>query len=95
MNKKTNKQLALQEEQTLLSRERTMQQYMTTGLAFIGVGLIVVKFFIEYIYITIGIILIFIGFWQLWQAYRRFKKYRKVIKMIRKKEKDIGLEVGE
>ncbi|MEM2954484.1 MAG: DUF202 domain-containing protein, partial [Candidatus Nanoarchaeia archaeon] len=79
MNKKTmpnhwTAQLLLMEEQTLLSRERTMQQYIATGLAFITVGLLVLKFF-EKPYVVLGIFLILIGFWQLWQAYLRFKHY--------------------
>ena len=36
--------LLLMEEQTLLSRERTMHSYMQTGLAFTSVGLAVMKF---------------------------------------------------
>ena len=94
-NKKFNRQIALEEEQTLLSRERTMQQYMTTGLAFIGAGLIVIKFFTGDIYTFIGALLIVIGFWQLWQSYRRFERYRKIVRKIRKKEKKLGLEIGE
>ncbi len=87
--------LLLLEEQTVLSRERTMQQYMTTGLSFIGVGLVVVRFFTGPAYLFIGSALIAIGFWQIWEAYHRFKKYRRIARKIRRKEKRYGLEVGE
>lgn len=36
--------IILAEEQTLLSRERTMHSYMQTGLTFTSVGLVIVKF---------------------------------------------------
>jgi len=90
-----NKHLLLLEEQTMLSRERTMQQYMATGLSFIGVGLIVLKLFIGQVYVIVASALIAIGFWQIYQAYLRFKKYRGIVRKIRKREKRLGLEIGE
>ena len=44
MEKDEDIKLLLAEEQTLLSRERTMHSYMQTGLAFTSVGLVVMKF---------------------------------------------------
>jgi uncharacterized membrane protein YidH (DUF202 family) len=90
-----HKQLIMLEEQTVLSRERTMQQYINTGLAFIGLGLIVTRFFSEGAYQGVGAILIILGFWQIYAAYTRFQKYRKVARKLRKEEKKFGLEVGE
>jgi len=90
-----SRQLVLLEEQTILSRERTMQQYMTTGLAFIGAGLIVMRLFMGDIYTLIGGVLIAIGFWQIYQAYLRFKRYRSMARKLRRKEKKLGLDVGE
>ena len=90
-----SKHLLLLEEQTMLSRERTMQQYMATGLSFIGVGLIVLKLFIGQVYVIVASALIAIGFWQIYQAYLRFKKYRGIVRKIRKREKRLGLEIGE
>ena len=91
-----NRQLILLEEQTILSRERTMQQYMSTGLAFIALGLVVVQLLKDIPYNTyIGGLLILIGFWQVWQAYLRHKRYRKIARRLRHREKGLGLEVGE
>jgi len=92
---KEHKQTILLEEQTILSRERTMQTYMSTGLAFIGVGLVVMRFFTEEIYIFIGTVLILTGFWQIYQAYSRFLKYRQIVRKIRREEKKLGYEIGE
>ena len=72
-----------------------MQQYMATGLSFIGVGLIVLKLFGGQIYVAIATALIIIGFWQIWQAWLRFKKYRGLARKLRRKEKRLGLEIGE
>jgi uncharacterized membrane protein YidH (DUF202 family) len=92
-NKRT---LILLEEQTILSRERTMQQYMSTGLAFIALGVVIVQLLVKVPYNTyIGLGLVAIGFWQVWQAYLRHKRYRKLARKLRHKEKGLGLEVGE
>jgi len=89
------RQLILLEEQTILSRERTMQQYMSTGLAFIALGLVVIQLLIGDTYMVIGAALVGIGFWQIYQAYTRFKRYRGLVRKLRKKERKLGLEVGE
>jgi uncharacterized membrane protein YidH (DUF202 family) len=88
--------LILLEEQTILSRERTMQQYMSTGLAFIALGLVAIQLLGKVPYnIYLGGILILIGLWQVWQAYLRHKRYRKLARKLRYREKKLGLEVGE
>jgi len=88
--------LILLEEQTILSRERTMQQYMSTGLAFIALGLVVIQLLGKVPYnVYLGGILVLIGLWQVWQAYLRHKRYRKLARKLRQKEKGLGLEVGE
>jgi len=93
---KTNRQLILLEEQTILSRERTMQQYMSTGLAFIALGLVAIQLLGKVPYnVYLGCILILIGLWQVWQAYLRHKRYRKLARKLRLREKGLGLEVGE
>ena len=46
--------LLLLEEQTLLSRERTMHSYMQTGLAFTSVGLLIIKFLAGFFYSVWG-----------------------------------------
>lgn len=88
------RELVLLEEQTMLSRERTMQQYIATGAAFIGLGLLVLKF-LEPIWVILGIALLGIGLVQVYTAYVRFEKYRKIARKLRKKEKRLHLEVGE
>jgi uncharacterized membrane protein YidH (DUF202 family) len=90
-----SRQLILLEEQTILSRERTMQQYITTGLAFIGVGLLVARFFLGLVYAVLSAALIGIGFWQIYTAYKRFKRYQYLARKLRKKERRLGMEIGE
>ena len=53
--------LLLAEEQTLLSRERTMHSYMQTGLAFTSVGLLIMKFLPGIFYFCIGALFIILG----------------------------------
>ena len=90
-----SRQLILLEEQTILSRERTMQQYIATGLAFIGVALVVARFFIGPLYSLLSAALIGVGLWQIYVAYRRFKRYQYLAKKLRKKERKLGMEIGE
>lgn len=92
-NKRT---LILLEEQTILSRERTMQQYMSTGLAFIALGLVVIQLLGKVPYnVALGVVLVLIGLWQVWQAYLRHKRYRRLARKLRHRERSLGLEVGE
>ncbi|MGD0236668.1 MAG: DUF202 domain-containing protein [Syntrophorhabdales bacterium] len=44
MDKNGDIMILLAEEQTFLSRERTMHSYMQTGLAFSSVGLLIMKY---------------------------------------------------
>jgi uncharacterized membrane protein YidH (DUF202 family) len=47
--------ILLAEEQTFLSRERTMHSYMQTGLAFCSVGLLIMKFITGAFYFCAGV----------------------------------------
>ncbi|MBI4895298.1 MAG: DUF202 domain-containing protein [Candidatus Aenigmarchaeota archaeon] len=83
-NGKNSRNILFSEEQTLLSRERTMHSYIQTGLTTIGVGLIMLKFFVEFY--LIGILLTFVGFATVAYAINRWVGYRKTVKIIRGKE---------
>lgn len=93
MVKKPERLLLLAEEQTMLSRERTMHSYMQTGLAFISIGLLVVKFLEGPEYLMVGSFLVLIGFLQLSEAFRRFRRYRQDVRELRRKEKKLGIEI--
>jgi len=93
MPKKTDRLLLLSEEQTILSRERTMHAYMQTGLAFISVGVIILQVIQGSSYMMLGGFLILVGFLQLAEAFRRYMKYRHDIRELRRKEKRYGIEI--
>ncbi|NOR85511.1 DUF202 domain-containing protein [archaeon] len=82
---------ALAEEQTLLAKQRTMMASMRTGLGFIGVGLVVVKFWTGLLYQLVAAILIIIGFTEIYGAKRKMLKYEKRLHNLRKaiRAKDI------
>ena len=88
-------QLLLEEEQTILSRERTMHSYMQTGLGFIGAGLLAIKFLDGILYATVGVILCLFGVYLLIEAMHRFTRYRKMAHKLRKLEKANRLDIGE
>lgn len=93
MPKNTARALLLVEEQTLLSRERTMHSYMQTGLAFISIGLLIVKFLEGSAFLMFGSFLALVGILQLAEAFRRFRAYRREVRRLRAKEKRLGLEI--
>jgi uncharacterized membrane protein YidH (DUF202 family) len=86
--------ILLAEEQTLLSRERTMHSYMQTGLAFTSVGLVVIKFLGGFLYVCAGIMLMILGGALILEAARRYVRFRRAIRALRKKEAELGYEVG-
>jgi uncharacterized membrane protein YidH (DUF202 family) len=86
--------ILLAEEQTLLSRERTMHSYMQTGLAFTSVGLVVIKLLGGLLFFYTGIMLMILGGALILEAARRYVRFRKAIRALRKKEAELGYEVG-
>ena len=86
--------LLLMEEQTLLSRERTMHSYMQTGLAFTSVGLIIMKFLSGLVYFCTGVFFIILGFLLIGESARRYAHFRKAIRKVREKETKLGSEIG-
>ncbi len=73
----------LAEEQVLLAKERTMLSSMRTGLAFIGVGLVVAKFWADLIFQSIAAILIFLGFAEIYRAKGKLREYKKRLRNLR------------
>ena len=86
--------LLLAEEQTLLSRERTMHSYMQTGLAFTSVGLLILKFLGGIFYVCIAFFFIILGGLLIIEAGKRYSRFRKAIRRLRQKEAKLGYEIG-
>jgi uncharacterized membrane protein YidH (DUF202 family) len=86
--------ILLAEEQTLLSRERTMHSYMQTGLAFTSVGLVIIKFLGEIFYTCAGVFFMILGCLLIVESGRRYVRFRKAIRALRRKEAELGYEIG-
>lgn len=72
MQKKMSKLEIYQEQQVLLSKERTILSFMRTGLAFITAGIVIAGFFETFISAQIvGYSLTFIGFVEVFESIRR------------------------
>lgn len=85
MPKKEDKTILLREEEVLLSKERTILSFMQTGLAAIGIGIILVKLF-EQIYFQIaGFILILVGIVEAYESGRRLRVKQKEMDIIKKR----------
>ena len=86
--------LLLMEEQTLLSRERTMHSYMQPGLAFTSVGLFIMKFLSGLFYFCVGLVFIILGVLLIAESVRRYMNFRDAIRKVREKETKLGSEIG-
>ena len=85
MEKREDKTTLLREEEVLLAKERTILAFMQTGLASIGVGIVLVKLFSEVPFQVAGFILIIIGIVESYESGRRLRKKQKEMEMLKKK----------
>jgi len=74
----------LQKEQLVLAKERTILSFMQIGLTSIGVGVIIVKFFDDFIFRTIGYLLIIVGGFEAFESTRRLRKKQKEMEELKK-----------
>lgn len=85
--KRKDKKLLIAEEEVLLSKERTILQFMSTALAFIGVGIIIVKIFNDSMFQLIGYLIIAVGFVEIGESMRRLRGKQKIMKRLEKQTK--------
>ena len=72
MPKKLTKIEIYEEQQLLLSKERTILSFMRTGLAFVTAGIVIAGFFQDLkIAQVIGYVLVVIGFIEVFESIRR------------------------
>jgi len=74
----------LQKEQLVLAKERTILAFMQIGLTSIGVGVIIAKFFDDFIFRTIGYLLIIVGGLEAYESTRRLRKKQKEMEELKK-----------
>jgi uncharacterized membrane protein YidH (DUF202 family) len=90
MPKRKSKIEIFQEEQLVLSKQRTILSFMRTGLAFVTAGIIVAGFFQSFEPAQIvGYILVGIGFVEVFESIRRLIQKQKEYKYIKNKLKSI------
>jgi len=85
MEKKEDKSILLKEEEVILAKERTILAFMQTGLASIGVGVVLVKLFTEWPFQIAGFILIMIGIVESYESGRRLRKKQKEMEILKRK----------
>lgn len=75
-----------EEQQLLLSKERTILSFMRTGLAFVTAGIVIAGFFREFQSAQIaGYCLVFIGFIEVFESIRRLLVKQKEANDLKKK----------
>jgi uncharacterized membrane protein YidH (DUF202 family) len=85
MAKREDRTVLLKEEEVILAKERTILSFMQTGLAAIGIGIILVKLFQELPFQLAGFILILIGVAESYESGRRLRKKQKEMEILKKK----------
>ena len=85
MAKKEDRTILLKQEEVVLAKERTILSFMQTGLAAIGIGIILVKFFQEIYFQIAGFILILIGIIEAYDSGRRLRIKQKEMDEIKRK----------
>lgn len=85
MVKRENRTILLKEEEVLLAKERTILSFMQTGLAAIGIGIILVKLFQEVPFQLAGFILLLIGIVESYESGRRLRIKQKEMDVIKRK----------
>jgi len=84
LKKLEEKEVVLSEERTILSKERTILSFMQTGLASIGLG-IVLTYYLKGTLITyVGYALILTGFVEAMESVRRLRTKQKEIESLKK-----------
>ena len=71
-----------------------MHSYMQTGLAFMSIGLVIMKFLSGLLYFCVGVFFIILGFLLIVEAARRYERFRKAIRKLRDKETKLGSDIG-
>jgi uncharacterized membrane protein YidH (DUF202 family) len=78
------KEVILSEERTLLSKERTILSFMQTGLASIGLGIVLTYYLKETFLTYVGYILILTGFAEVLESIRRLRTKQKQVDKLKK-----------
>jgi uncharacterized membrane protein YidH (DUF202 family) len=85
MPSKLSKLEAYEEEQLLLSKERTILSFMRTGLTFVTAGIVVASFFSQTTAQVVGYILVGIGFIEVFESIRRLIVKQRELGQLRNK----------
>ncbi|MFH1229507.1 MAG: DUF202 domain-containing protein [Candidatus Aenigmatarchaeota archaeon] len=85
MPRKISKIESYEEEQLVLSKERTILSFMRTGLTFVTAGIVVASFFSQTTAQVVGYILVGIGFVEVFESMRRLILKQKELSILRKK----------
>lgn len=84
LKKLEEKEVILSEERTVLSKERTILSFMQTGLASIGLGIVLTYYLKETLLTYVGYALIFSGFFEAMESIRRLRSKQKELEILKK-----------
>lgn len=84
IKKLEEKEVILSEERTLLSKERTILSFMQTGLASIGLGIVLTYYLKGTVMTYVGYALILTGFLESLESIRRLRAKQKEVETLKK-----------
>jgi uncharacterized membrane protein YidH (DUF202 family) len=85
MPKKMSRVEIYEEQQLILSKERTILSFMRTGLTFVTAGIVVASFFSQTTAHAVGYILVGIGFIEVFESIRRLIVKAKELNELKRK----------
>lgn len=85
MPKKISRVEIYEEQQLILSKERTILSFMRTGLTFVTAGIVVASFFSQTTAHVVGYILVGIGFIEVFESIRRLIVKTKELNELKRK----------
>ena len=85
MPKKMSRVEIYEEQQLILSKERTILSFMRTGLTFVTAGIVIASFFSQTTAQAVGYILVGIGFIEVFESIRRLIVKTKELNELKRK----------
>lgn|GEM_PF-1896631 len=83
INKEKVAEFTLSDERTILSKQRTELAFMQTGIAMVGLGFVVLKFWLEYPIKVAATLLVGLGFYEIARSYQKLLEYNRRLERIK------------
>jgi len=98
INREDFAEYTLSDERTILSKQRTELAFMQTGIAMVGLGLLVLKFWPDYPIKIVATVMLGVGLYEIARSYQKLLEYNRRLERVKtlvKKSKWGVVEYGD